>query len=165
MPNASKMSVLSSGNALTLLLLGGSTGVTGMGWGAPQHHGAFQVLHSWQQETSEKGKTQFSSMRVGGRQLWQSRPGAWELQHHPAELPSSWKRFSGTNPDLVLNCHALLCPGEQQGRGAATGDMNLSPESSDNPKILPLPQLWIKAAAGSTQVMSYQQRGGAWTGL
>lgn len=104
-------------------------------------------------------------MRVAGREVAVAAPGAWELQHHPAEFPSSWQRFSGTNPDLVLSCRALLCPGEQQRRGAGTGDVNLSPESRDNPKILPLPQLWIKAAAGPTQVLSHQQHGGAQTGL
>lgn len=126
------MSVLGSGNVLTLLLLVGSTGVIGMGWGAQQQHGAIQVLHPRRAGNSrERKNTDF--LCEGGREAavaalawstvllgcgscsiillsWRNKAGA-------GGLGSSQKRFSGTNPDLDLSCCALLCPGEQQGRG------------------------------------------------
>lgn len=48
--------VLGSGCDHLLLLLG-STGVTGMGWAAPQQHGAIQVLHPWGAGNLREGKS------------------------------------------------------------------------------------------------------------
>lgn len=127
-----------------LLLVGstGTTGTTGMGcttaaWslpGAPSlgsRKAQRRENHIFFHEGGREVVVEWSGVLLGC--------GSCSLALLSSEFPTPWKRFSGTNPDLVLSLHALLCPGEQQGRGAGTGDPNLSPDSRGNPKILTFP--------------------------
>lgn len=103
---------------------------------AARSHPGASPLGSRKPERRKKHGFPPGGWEGGSPSLQRGPAGMWELQHLPAEFPSSWKRFSGTNPDLVLSCSALLCPGEQQGRGAGAGDRNLKPKCRDKPQIL-----------------------------